>query len=239
MSTFFISDLHLDPLRPEITHIFLNFLATQAVNADALYILGDFFETWIGDDNQSTLIHSVKSALRSLSQQVPVYIMRGNRDFLLGTQFMHQTGCQLLPDPTIINLYGTPTLLMHGDTLCIDDVPYLEFRTKAHNVRNQRIFLTLPLLIRKTIARILRMLSKQRSNRTNQIFIDANLEEIKRLMKLYQVKLLIHGHTHRPSIQYFDPAKDTTCRIVMSDWEESGNVLICDSNGERRLVDLP
>ncbi len=239
MTTLFISDLHLEPKRPAITQLFLNFLQTQATQAHALYILGDFFEAWVGDDNQSELILSVKSALKKLTQsKVPVYFMHGNRDLLIGQQFMQQTGCQLLSDPTVIDLYGIPTLLMHGDTLCIDDLAYMQFRAQVHKTSYQRMFLSLPLFIRKGIARILRTLSERRSSRNKQTFIDANLDEIKRLMEYYQVQLLIHGHTHRPSIQYFGLAQHLACRIVLSDWEESGNVLVCEPNGERRLVNL-
>jgi len=239
MTTLFISDLHLDPTHPEMVQVFLNFLQNQATNADALYILGDFFEVWIGDDVRSDFTDSIITALKTVTEKgIPVYIMHGNRDFLLGKKFMQRSGCQLIDDPTLINLYGQPTLLMHGDTLCTDDKPYLQYRSKVRNPARQRIFLSFPLWLRKNLARMLRYFSQRRAKQNNFVFIDANFAEIKRVMLEHKVELLIHGHTHRPSIHYFNLAGKWVERIVLSDWEKQGNVLVCQPDGEQRLLCL-
>lgn len=234
MATLFISDLHLDPTHPETTQLFLKFLQFQASHADALYILGDFFEVWVGDDDASAFNQTIISALKALTTAgVPVYIMHGNRDFLLGEQFLHQTGCQLLADPSVIDLYGTPTLVMHGDTLCTEDQAYLRFREKAHNPAYQRWFLSLPLFIRKFIARLLRTLSARRLGKLNTTdirILDANPDEVKQLIQYYQINMIIHGHTHIPSIQLN--------RIVLGDWHAYGSILVCKPNGQKRLITI-
>lgn len=239
MVTLFISDLHLDPSRPKMTQLFLDFLEHQAKQAEALYILGDFFEVWIGDDDRSEFNEQIARALKKVtSAWIPVYIMHGNRDFLLGENFMQRTGCQWLSDPTLINLYGRPTLLMHGDTLCIEDIDYLRFRKKVRNPRNQTFYLKLPIFLRRAIAKFLRNASQRKAYQHQFNFIDADLAEIKRLMTNYQADLLIHGHTHRPSIHYFKVLEKDASRIVLSDWETSGNALVCESNGQRRLINF-
>jgi UDP-2,3-diacylglucosamine hydrolase len=157
MNTLFISDLHLEPAHPGITRLFLNFLQHQAAQADALYILGDLFAAWIGDDDLSPFNQDMITALRELTAKgVPVYFMCGNRDFLIGEQFMAQTGCRFLSDPTVIDLYGTRVLIMHGDTLCTDDIPYQRYRRFAHNTILQRFFLGLPLGWRGKVAEWMR-----------------------------------------------------------------------------------
>jgi UDP-2,3-diacylglucosamine hydrolase len=237
--TLFISDLHLDASQPKKIQLFLDFLEQQAAKADALYILGDFFEVWIGDDATSSFHKNIIAALKKLTQaQVPVYIMHGNRDFLLGGRFLQNTGCQLLADPTLINLYGTPTLLMHGDTLCLSDTSYLRFRRWARHPFYQKAYLALPLSWRQHIANKLRKKSQQRAQKSNYLYIDADENEAMRMMLAYHAQLLIHGHTHRPSIQYFLLDGHFANRIVLSDWEETGNVLVCDSSGVRRLLNL-
>lgn len=239
MVTLFISDLHLDPSRPKMTRLFLDFLDHQAIHAEALYILGDFFETWIGDDDRSEFNEQIANALRKVTAAgVPVYIMHGNRDFLLGPEFMRRTGCQWLPDPTVIDLYGQPTLLMHGDTLCIDDHAYLRLRKKVRNRIHQKIYLHLPLSIRKAIARFLRNLSYRQAAKNNFNFIDANLDEIKCLMMTHQADLLIHGHTHRPSIHYFKIKEKELRRVVLSDWDTAGNVFVYSQDGQCRLINF-
>lgn len=234
MHTLFISDLHLEPAHPGITEIFLNFLQSeQALQADALYILGDFFAAWIGDDNLSEFNKKIIVALQNFTAKgIPTYFMHGNRDFLIGKRFLQQTGCQLLIDPTLIDLYGEPALLMHGDTLCTDDIKYLKFRRVARNNCYQKLFLSLPLKIREKIAGGLRKKSRQQ----HMIMVDTNQSEIERVLKQYNVKLLIHGHTHKPAIHCFDLNNKNTCRIVLSDWnDKAGSVLVCTANGEKRL----
>ncbi len=236
MYTLFISDLHLDPGHPELTAIFLNFLNTQARQADALYILGDFFEVWLGDDDQNAFTATLSHALKALTQSgVPVYLMAGNRDFLLGQGFAQPSGCQLLADPTVIDLYGTPTLLMHGDILCAQDTDYLRFRRFVRNPVIQWLFLSLPLFIRRKIAAYLR---KQSSLKTDSNYLrisDATEAAIQQAIRDHQAELLIHGHTHRPCLE-LHYANLPFKRIVLSDWGGWGNALIYQPDQLYRLV---
>lgn len=238
MSTLFISDLHLAPEYPATIQAFLSFLDTYARQADALYILGDFFEVWIGDDDGSPFNQAIVNALKTITHQgVPVYFMAGNRDFLVGQNFLQQTGCRLLTDPTVIDLYGVPTLLMHGDTLCTADVKYLRFRRWVRSPLLQSFFLSFSLKLRRRIADYLRQQS-QRSG-TDIALMDTASTAVNDAIVKYKVSLLIHGHTHRPSIQYFKLNEQRVSKIVLSDWHEQGNALFCYPNGERRLVTIP
>lgn len=234
MNTLFISDLHLEPAHPGITQLFLNLLENQASQADALYILGDLFAAWIGDDDINEFNQTIIQALHKLTHKgVPVYFMHGNRDFLIGKKFIEQTGCQFLSDPTIIDLYGVPTLLMHGDTLCTEDKAYLRYRYFAHNAFLQKIFLKLPLAWRKKVAR--QLSNKSRNNMPS--IMDAVPAEIERVIKQYQVTLLIHGHTHKPAIHSLEWDGQKARRIVLSDWhDDRGSVLVCTADGEHRLA---
>lgn len=242
MNTLFISDLHLEANHPEITHLFLEFLQKQAANADALYILGDFFELWIGDDEQTEFHQTIILALRALAQKgIPVYFMHGNRDFLIGKKFIQASGCQLLSDPTIINLYGTPTLLMHGDSLCTHDLTHQRFRAFANHPLAQHLFLMLPLKLRKRIGAKIRQKSRlhgQALKTTNPSIMDVTPSEINHIMQKHNVELLIHGHTHRPCIELFKLGKKSARRIVLSDWHQHGNALICDQEGNHRLINF-
>lgn len=236
MHTLFISDLHLDDSRPEITALFMRFLKNEAKHADALYILGDLFETFIGDDEKTALQQQVCEALLALSKNaIPIYLMHGNRDFLIGKQFAKQSGIKILPDPTVIDLYGKPTLLLHGDTLCTQDVDYLKFRKKVRNVLLQKIFLAQSLKTRRLLTEKARRVSKKHNEKTSLDILDATAEEIPRLMQKYQVNQMIHGHTHRPSLHYFWLNSQPFFRIVLSDWETMGHFLSCDEVGTCRL----
>ncbi len=243
MNTLFISDIHLEANKPHLTRLFLQFLADEAPQADALYILGDWFAAWVGDDDRTELTEQISAALLKVAQQrVPIYFMPGNRDFLLGEKFLQSAGCRLLKDPTIIDLYGIRTLLMHGDTLCVDDKNYQRFRKLARNSLLQKIFLLLPLSLRRLIARFLRKQSQQTQTYIAPEISNAKQTEVARVMKEHQVNLLIHGHTHRPSIHYFNLNGNldgnNVCHIVLSDWDKTGNMLICQPDGLQRLVNF-
>ncbi len=227
MPTFFISDLHLDESRPEIVDVFERFLTGEARDADALYILGDLFESWIGDDDNSPLADRVARALRALRDSgVPIYFMRGNRDFVLGTTYADRAGMKILDDPTVIDLHGKPALLMHGDTLCTDDVDYQKFRRLMHNRLFQRIALAMPLSWRRAFAQRLRGQSQKRVSAKREEIMDVNQTAVEAAMRTHRVNLLIHGHTHRPATHRFDMDGQTAERIVLGDWYEQSSIII-------------
>jgi UDP-2,3-diacylglucosamine hydrolase len=228
MSTLFISDLHLSSERPAIGGLFHQFLTEQAPQAEALYILGDLFEVWLGDDLIPPEIQTIIDAIRALSDSgVPVYVMHGNRDFLLGRHFAELSGATLLDDPTVLDLYGIPTLLMHGDLLCTDDHLYHEMRKMLRNPEWIKTFLGKSSEERITFARSLRERSKKETSEKNEAIMDVNIDAVKEQVERYGVHRLIHGHTHRPAIH-----KETDLeRCVLGDWYEQGSVLRCDSNG--------
>ncbi len=231
MTTLFISDLHLDPSRPAVLRAFFQFLQSQAINADALYILGDFFEVWIGDDDDSELAQSVIAALKHVTASgTAIFLMHGNRDFLMGTEFLDQSGCQMLEDPTVINLYGQAILLMHGDTLCTDDLDYMAFRAECRSEAWQSALLSQPLTERRILASRMRADSKEASSNKAADIMDVNPQEVRRVMQSNHVKLMVHGHTHRPAIHQVDlaPAGDSdssAVRIVLGDWHATGWIL--------------
>lgn len=238
--TLFISDLHLEPDRPDMTQCLLNFLKQQAPQADALYILGDFFEVWIGDDQKSTFHETIIAALRQLTAfGFPVYFMHGNRDFLIGERFMKATGCHFLTDPTIIELYGKRVLLAHGDSLCSADVRHQRFRKYARNPRYNRLFLWLPLWLRKLIARQIRNLSKRHTTNMSDQIMDVVLQTVEEVMRQHQVTQLIHGHTHRPAMHRFVLDKTPACRVVLSDWHAHGSALVYYENQEMEFICFP
>jgi UDP-2,3-diacylglucosamine hydrolase len=234
MSTLFISDLHLHPSRPAIIECFLTFLRQQQGQAEALYILGDLFETWIGDDHPEPVYQPVKSALKAFSNVgTPIYLMHGNRDFLLSVKFAAETGCSLLRDPTRIDLYGTATLLMHGDSLCSDDKDYQHFRNRVRDPAWQRDILGLPVEQRLQMARQARELSAQSKQGKDETIMDANQDAIRRSVEENQADLLIHGHTHRAGIHTFRNNGREITRIVLGDWYETGSVLAIDPQGRQ------
>ena len=232
-TTWFISDLHLDARRPAVTDLFLNFLASlDAFACAGLYILGDLFEAWIGDDNDDAHDQRVLAALRATTVRgIPVQLMHGNRDFLLGDAFAHATGCTLLADPTLIELNGEPTLLMHGDTLCTDDHEYQQFRTLVRNPAWQQQFLAKPLAERRAIAANLRETSRQRTGEKDAEIMDVNPQTVEASLRAHRVRRLIHGHTHRPAVHDLLIEGTPAQRIVLGDWYEQGSVLRCDTDG--------
>jgi UDP-2,3-diacylglucosamine hydrolase len=235
----FISDLHLEDSRPDITDIFFRFLRQDAVKADALYILGDFFEAWIGDDNLTDFNLSVIAELkRATDAGLPIYIMHGNRDFLLGKRFLKSTGCRLLPDEYVVDLAGTPTLLMHGDTLCTADIAYLKFRKKSRNWFMQQLFLLKSLKTRQKIAADMREKSKAYTSTAPEKLMDVTQVEVLRVMSKHHVQHLIHGHTHRPDLHRFELTEKPATRTVLAPWHDHGSVLICDAAGNQEVQDL-
>ncbi len=234
MATLFISDLHLHPSRPAIIACFLKFIEQQQGRADALYILGDLFESWIGDDHPEPAYHAVKLALGGCCDAgTPVYLMHGNRDFMLGDAFTGETGCILLSDPTCIDLHGTPTLLMHGDSLCVDDHEYQQIRARVRDPAWQQQARVLPVDQRLQIAAQARELSAQSNQGKAEDIMDVNQDEVVRVIEQHQVELLIHGHTHRPGRHAIRIGNRETTRIVLGDWYDKGSVLITDTQGRR------
>jgi UDP-2,3-diacylglucosamine hydrolase len=230
--TLFVSDLHLDVSRPNITSIFLDFLQHSAAQAETLYILGDLFEVWIGDDNSSELNQEVTTGLYQLAQKgTPIHLMHGNRDFLIGQEFASSSGSTLIQDPTIIDLYGTPTLLLHGDTLCTDDKDYMDFRTLVRDPEWQESFLSKSLEERKEIARELREESSAKTQKKSEVIMDVNQQAVEQKLKEYDVDQMIHGHTHRPNTHKFLLNGKPAQRIVLGDWYQAGSVLRCTSEG--------
>lgn len=230
MATLFISDLHLSQERPEITQLFLRFLQGPARQAEALYILGDLFEAWLGDDMVLPDYQASIAELKTLSQTVPLYIMYGNRDFLMRKDFETMTGCQLLADEVVIDLNGTPTLLMHGDTLCTDDVAYQQFRAMVRNPQWQTELLRKTPAERLALARQYREISKTETQDKEAGIMDINQTAVEDAMQRHQVQQLIHGHTHRPDVHEFDLNGQPAKRIVLADWYQTGSMLVCESD---------
>ncbi|PXV58550.1 UDP-2,3-diacylglucosamine hydrolase [Dyella jiangningensis] len=227
MATLFISDLHLDDTRPEITHLFEEFLASdEARAADAVYILGDLVEAWVGDDDDAELPARIARATKALSEHgVPVYFIVGNRDFLIGQQFAERAGFTVLDDGTVHELYGRPTLLMHGDVLCTDDVAYQALRKQVRSPEWQAQVLAMPLQARRALAAQARAESKAHTSSTMETIMDVNADAVADTMRNAGVTRLIHGHTHRPAIHRFDLDGQNAERIVLGDWYEQGSVL--------------
>jgi UDP-2,3-diacylglucosamine hydrolase len=239
MPTLFISDLHLHAGRPHITRQFLDFVERTARGAEALYILGDLFEYWIGDDDtDDALGSSVARALEQLGAHgVAVHLMHGNRDLLIGRGFAQRCGASLIPDPTRLHLYGTPTLVMHGDTLCTDDIDYQNFRAYARDPRNQAQFLALPLAARRQQMLELRGRSERSKTEKTAEIMDVSAAAVEALLREHGYPRLIHGHTHRPA-RHVHVVDGHPCeRWVLNDWYERGGYLYCDGEG-CRLVRL-
>ncbi|WP_318367575.1 UDP-2,3-diacylglucosamine diphosphatase [Enterobacter sp.] len=226
MATLFIADLHLQTEEPAITAGFLRFLAGTARDADALYILGDLFEAWIGDDDPNPLHHEIASAIKSLVDHgVPCFFIHGNRDFLLGKRFARQCGMTLLAEETVLELYGKRVLILHGDTLCTDDAGYQAFRAKVHQPWLQTLFLALPLFIRQRIAAKMRAGSKAANSSKSVAIMDVNPQAVIDVMEKHQVQHLIHGHTHRPDIHPLTANGEPAFRYVLGAWHSEGSMV--------------
>lgn len=238
MATWFISDLHLEPARPASTQVLLNFLQHIRGQAASLYILGDLFEYWIGDDflqtSQGQGVLPILQALKQVAEGgTRVYVQHGNRDFLLADQFANLAACQLLPEQQVIDLYGTKTLIMHGDLLCTDDVDYQKARLLFRSLQWQQQILTKSIPERLQYAQSLRMQSQQSTQTKQEYILDANQGAIESVMRAAQVTQLIHGHTHRPAIHEFELDGQAAQRIVLGDWHQQGSFLRVDAQGMR------
>ncbi|MBP2196789.1 UDP-2,3-diacylglucosamine diphosphatase [Pantoea cypripedii] len=234
--TLFIADLHLCQDEPAITAGFLHFLQREAHQCDALYILGDLFEAWIGDDDPNPLHQQIAAALKALP--VPKYFIHGNRDFLLGQRFAAACGMTLLPEEQVLTLYGQRLLIMHGDTLCTDDEGYQRFRAKVHQRWLQKLFLALPLRLRMRIAARMRANSKQANQHKSLSIMDVNQQAVIEAMTRQQVRLLIHGHTHRPAIHEFVLQAENAQRVVLGAWHQQGSMVQVDASGVS-LIEFP
>ncbi len=233
MTILFVSDLHLHASRPAVTDCFLRFLADTASQADALYILGDLFESWIGDDAPGQAGLQVGTALRSLADHgVSCSFIHGNRDFLISRNFAALSGLRLLPDETVIDLHGKRVLLMHGDTLCTDDLAYQRYRRIVHWPPTQALYLALPVSIRNRIEVQLRSRSMAAHGNKPAMLMDVNQQTVVEVMQRHEVSLLIHGHTHRPAIHQFENTQHKAAtRIVLGDWYTQGSVLCWTPSG--------
>lgn len=230
--TLFISDLHLHESRPLVTRAFFHFLDTTARNATALYILGDFFDAWIGDDDDQPLVAEVANALGTLANNnTEIYLMHGNRDFLLGEGFAKRANAKIIPEETCINLYGTKTLLLHGDSLCTADKDYMQFRAMVRNAVWQEQFLTQPLATRRAIATELRNKSQNMNSLKADDILDVTPSEVETVFIRHQVQHMIHGHTHRPARHQLIINNQQCERIVLGDWHDTFWFVCADKNG--------
>ncbi len=226
MTTLFISDLHLQGARPDITERFFRFLETEAAEAEALYILGDLFEAWIGDDDPDEHNREVQAAMRRLTDAgVAGYFMHGNRDFLIGEAFAERTGFTLLDDPVVHEFHGTPVLLSHGDAYCTDDVEYQAFRRQSRDPAWQQQVLAMPVEQRRALAGQVRKESQAAMVDKAEDIMDVNAEAVAAALREAGVATLVHGHTHRPAIHDLDLDGTPATRIVLGDWYEQGTVL--------------
>ncbi len=236
MPTLLISALHLSPERPAVTQAFLGFLKDQAQQANALYILGDLFEAWVGDDDPAPLSQEVISALKALTDNgSDLYLMQGNRDFLIDKRFARETGCTLLPDYYVAQLEGRNVLLLHGDTLCIEDVDYQRFRRKARHPVFRWCLNHLPLRTRQNIAKNWRAKSMDVNSNKPDNIMDVTASEVERQMEKYQVSTMIHGHTHRPNRHQHKQGE----RLVLGDWHHHGWYIRVTEKTEPELISFP
>jgi UDP-2,3-diacylglucosamine hydrolase len=236
VAALFISDLHIDASSPAITQQFLSFLGTEARQADALYILGDLFESWVGDDDPDPAQAAAIDGLRALTAHgVPCFVMHGNRDFLLSAEFCRMSGAALLPDPLIVTLYGEPVLVMHGDALCTDDGAYQRLRATVRDASWQKKFLALPVASRRALAGAARVGSRAHTAAIEHAITDVNPTSVETALRNAGTKTLLHGHTHRPAIHALQVDGRACTRIVLGDWYDQGSLLRWGPQGPELL----
>jgi len=232
VTTLFVADLHLDAASPEIARQFHAFLAGEARSADALYILGDLFEAWLGDDDPDPAARATVAALRSLVDSgVRCFVMHGNRDFLIGERFCRETGAILLADGVVVELYGERVLLMHGDALCTEDVSYQRLRRIVRNPIVRWILRNMSLDRRRALARRMRAGSRAHIGVTPAEIMDVNTAAVAQALREAGVATLIHGHTHRPAVHGLSVDDNPARRIVLGDWYTQGSVLVWSRDG--------
>ncbi len=234
----FVSDLHLDEESPRAVAQFIDFLRGPAGESQALYILGDLFETWIGDDDDEPARDSICGALREFTRKVPCHVVRGNRDFLLGPGFEKRSGCQLLPDPVRVKIGERHLLLSHGDLLCTSDIRYQRFRDFAHAAPVQRDYLALPLAVRRMLAVRARADSRAHTRGAAGNIMDVDPDAVAALFRIADVEVLIHGHTHRPAVHSLQVDNRERTRIVLGDWYESASCLQLTADGRYETLPL-
>lgn len=239
MTTLFISDLHLEADRPDISKQFLAFLEQDAREAEELYILGDLFEAWVGDDDPNTHYFTIKRALRKLVDRgTPIYFMHGNRDFMIGREFANETGIKILEDPYRVTMYGQKALFSHGDILCTDDVQYQRVRKMVRDPEWQRNMRKKPLKERLRIAAEARRQSLEATINKSLQIMDVNQGAVESMIRDHNVDVLLHGHTHRPNVHSVDLGNRKAKRIVLGDWYTQGSLVRWDSRGPR-LEQMP
>lgn len=233
MLTYLISDLHLSPEHESGTALFQQFIKREAAQADCLYVLGDLFEAWVGDDDDDPYLQQIIALFRAFSDAgKALFFMRGNRDFLLGEQFAERTGGSLLADEVVVDMAGQRTLLLHGDQLCTDDTAYQQFRQMVRQSAWQQALLSKPLAERKAIAAEMRRKSRESQQNKAEYIMDINQQALELTMHQHDVRQVIHGHTHRPARHEFSLDGQPATRWVLGDWHESAKILRVDSKIE-------
>ncbi|MGS0825930.1 UDP-2,3-diacylglucosamine diphosphatase [Shewanella sp. 0m-8] len=235
MRTLFVGDLHLSADRPDITQAFLTFLDTQLHDTDALYILGDLFEVWVGDDIAEPFANQLADAIKQASKKLPIYFIHGNRDFLIGNAFATRSGMTLLPEVYTLDLYGVATVILHGDSLCTLDKPYQRFRKFRNMSWAKWLYAHLPQSKRLDIASKLRAKSQSSNQQKSYSIMDVEPEAVLELLDETKTKQMIHGHTHRPAIHQLNNGKR---RIVVGDWYDQGSMLSVSKDCVE-LIELP
>jgi UDP-2,3-diacylglucosamine hydrolase len=236
----FVSDLHLDATAPDAVAQFCRFLQRDARSAAGLYILGDLFETWIGDDDDEAARDTVCAALRDLVHSgTPCFVLRGNRDFLLGPEFAHRTGCTLLPDPALLQVGAVHAVISHGDLLCSGDSSYQQFRSLVRSTWFQSGFLRLPVSTRRALAMLARASSREHTRQLRNEIMDVEASAVEAVLRCGHSAMLIHGHTHRPAIHSLRVDGKPATRIVLGDWYHQGSCLVLDDDGRYQLLTLP